>query len=149
MPSLGCGCLLNFARTLRRCSHVVFARFASKKASAFFKLSETGMVRTFNADGSMMVFAASQTELGEGARIYPRILTRGCYRCIQIIAESNSGYGALTSASSSVGSLFARQEARTDLDLASQKIHKSSRPLQMPFAPPLVGFGRDPEFRGC
>src|SRR5215471_19079351 len=55
----------------------------------------------------------------------------------------------LTSASSSAASSFARQEARTDLDLASQKVHKSSGPLQMPFAPPLVGFGHAPEFPDC
>src|SRR5271165_142967 len=62
------------------------------------------------------------------------------------MAESGLFKHPLTSASASAASLSAQQEARTDLDLASQKVHKSSWPLQMPSAPPLVGSGRDPEY---
>jgi hypothetical protein len=49
----------------------------------------------------------------------------------------------------SVAFSSARQEARTDLDLASQKIYKSSGPLQKPSAPLLVGSGPDPEYPDC
>src|SRR5215471_11000770 len=68
---------------------------------------------------------------------------------VDFLANRTRATGALTLASALAASSSARREARTDLDLASQKIHKSSGPLQMPAAHLPVGSGRDPEYPDC
>jgi hypothetical protein len=61
----------------------------------------------------------------------------GSQNSVAAHSENGSEPPLLLTASAAFSS--ARQEARTDLDLASQKIYKSSGPFQMPSAPPLVG----------
>ena len=62
-----------------------------------------------------------------------------------VAAHSDNGSEPPLLLTASAAFSSARQEARTDLDLASQKIYKSSGPLQKPSAPPLVGSGPDPD----